>query len=75
MEMQKVKSSNIVAVGYDDGSKKLRVQFASGTYEYSSVERQSFDEMMKAESVGKFFISNIRSNHEFKRIEENDDGK
>lgn len=72
MQMQKVKSSNILAVGYDDASKKLRVQFNSGTYEYDGVEKQSFEEMLKAESVGKFFQSNIRSNHEFRKLGEDD---
>jgi hypothetical protein len=66
--MQEVKSSNIKAVGYDDTSKTLAVQFSSGnTYYYSNVPRATFDEFVAAESVGRYFAANIRGGFEGRR--------
>ena len=50
------KSSNIAATGYDPHSKTLAIKFKGGnkTYHYAGVPHDLFDQMNKAESVGKF---------------------
>jgi hypothetical protein len=53
--MVAVESSNIKAIGYDKPTRKLRIQFKSGLYEYVNVEKQLFDGFLEAESKGKFF--------------------
>jgi hypothetical protein len=61
MDMKSVDSSLITAVGYDADNKKLAVKFKSGsTYNYSGVDQGTYDAMMKAESIGKHFGTNIR---------------
>lgn len=57
-----VKSSNIAAIGYQDGT--LAVQFSSGAvYHYDGVPPNVFAEMQAAESVGRYFSANIRSQY------------
>ena len=68
--MQAVKSSTIRAIGYDGADRTLRVEFNSGgLYNYKDVPRASYDAMMAAESVGKFFAANIKPHFKFERIE------
>ena len=69
MKMQKVKSSNIKAVGYDEITQKMRVEFFSGgLYEYDKVPRNTFLAFMKAESLGKYFHKNIRGKFDTKPV-------
>ena len=68
MEMKQVKSSNIEQIGYDPESEVLNIKFSKGsTYAYFGVSQQAFNEMEKAESVGKFFFAKIRGKFEFKK--------
>jgi hypothetical protein len=62
MERQKVVSSNIGAVGYDGTNQILEVQFTSGkVYQYSGVPKEIYENMLQAESKGRYFASNIRN--------------
>lgn len=68
MEMIKVISSNIVAIGhYDDD---LYVEFESGTYVYYNVPKEVFTEMLNAESKGKYMRANIRGQYESMLVQE-----
>ena len=67
MERQEVESSVIGAVGH---SRVLEIQFESGRiYQYFNVPEDVFDEMLKAESKGKYFNSNIRGKYTYQEIE------
>lgn len=56
-----VASSNIDAVMYDEDSRTLSVRFRSGSvYSYADVDPQVADELVKAESPGRFFNQNIK---------------
>lgn len=62
-EWQEVKSSNIAKVRYVDGGMEL--QFTNGAvYRYKDVPEEVFNELLKAESVGKFFFSHIKGKFE-----------
>jgi len=62
MDMKAVESSNIVAIGYDEEEKKLRVTFKSGaTYDYLNVEPETHAAVIGADSVGKAFHRLIRA--------------
>jgi len=71
-----VKSSNIAAVGYDEGTSTLAVQFTGAqsglaegrVYHYSDVPRSAFDALRNADSVGKHFAHNIRSKYKHKQV-------
>lgn len=63
IKMEEVESSMISAIGYDAGSKKLRVRFANGNeYLYCGVSKHVHKKLMNAESIGKYFNKTIRSN-------------
>lgn len=72
IEMQKVESSQISAIGYSAANKTLVVEFKGGAkYQYSNVEQKTFEAMMAADSVGSFFYRNIKENkdkHPFSKI-------
>lgn len=60
--MQAVKSSQIEAIGHDEASNTLAIQFKGGaTYHYANIKKFAFDGMLSAESVGKFFATYIKS--------------
>ena len=62
--MQEVKSSNIKSVGYDKENEILEIEFKSGaTWEYLAVTEEKYKEMMEADSIGRYFIKNIRGFH------------
>jgi hypothetical protein len=65
-EMIYVDSSNIEAVGYDDETQELHVQFlSSGYYIYSDVPRQIFDDLINAPSKGSFLNREVKGIYQF----------
>jgi len=68
MNWQMVKSSNIDAVAYDPSAKILRVRFIkSGAYKYFDVPEHIYEELLHAESVGKYFSEWIKGVFEFEK--------
>ena len=60
MNLKKIDSSMIYAVGYDQKSKSLEVVFNSGkTWIYEDVPRKVYYEMMKSPSIGSYMRENI----------------
>ena len=67
MKMIKVESSNIEAIGWEN--KQLNITFNSGsTYVYLDVPEKIFDDMLEAESVGKYFHANIRGVYDYDQL-------
>ncbi len=61
-----VESSNIEAIGYDDTTQELHVQFLSGGYYiYKDVPRGIFDDLMNAPSKGSFLNREIKGIYQF----------
>lgn len=68
-EMLYVDSSNIEAVGYDEGAQELHVRFLTGaTYAYYGVPRLLFDGLMAAPSKGSFLNREIKGVFQFARL-------
>lgn len=64
--LQPVTSSQIHAIGYDDATKTLAVQFhgkagPGSTYHYSDVPPEKFLELKRSESIGKYFGAHIKN--------------
>ncbi len=60
MEMIHVDSSHIEAIGYDGNQARLEIEFKNGTaYEYYDVPQHIYDELMCADSKGKYAHQNI----------------
>ena len=72
-KMSPVDSSLIAAVGYDTPAKVLYVQFKKGgaTYEYAEVPAEVYEHLMAAESIGKFFLKEIKGAYAGKKVEAN----
>lgn len=63
MAIISVSSSALSAVEYHEKEKSLDVYFKDGTFHsYSGVSKKTFEEMMKAKSIGGYFNSKIREN-------------
>lgn len=62
--LQPVKFSQIKAIGYDDASMQLAVQFSSGLgslYVYPNVTRDEFEAFRDAKSIGIHFGKHIKA--------------
>ena len=61
MERERVSSSNLASVGYDQGSMTLEVEFNhGGVYQYSSVPEHVYDGLMNASSHGQYFDAHVK---------------
>jgi len=70
MNRQKVKSSNIASIGYEEAKKTLVVEFIkSGCYSYSNVSKETYIAFVNAPSKGKYFFENIKGNYKFNKGE------
>jgi KTSC domain len=76
--MTPVKSSNIHAIGYDEGARRLSVQFKRGaeggdTYHYHDVPPDAHAALMAAQpptdSHGKHFAANIKGKFKHTKAE------
>lgn len=67
MNLQKVDSSNIDRIGYQD--RKLIVEYKSGLmYAYNDVPEHVWNEFKLAESKGRFMNSKIKNKYLFERL-------
>jgi hypothetical protein len=64
MKRTRVKSSSIVSVGYDGRQQILELEFQGGRlYQYFDVPRQVYDELVQAESIGRFVNRSVKGNY------------
>lgn len=69
MEMINVVSSNVAAVGYDEESQTLQVEFNNGsTYQYFDVPEEIFNGLLSAESVGQFLNQKVKGSYRYSRV-------
>lgn len=68
MEMEPVVSSQIAAVGFENGT--LRVEFKSGSqYDYSGVPESVFLALKSADSVGRYFGANVKGSYPYQKVQ------
>ncbi len=69
MERQAVSSSNIAAIGYDENSATLEVEFNNGAvYQYFDVPAQVFNEFVASDSVGAYLAKHIKGHFRSSRV-------
>lgn len=57
-----VQSGMLASVDYNEAEQELIVEFNNGgEYKYSGVPKETYEALINAESVGKYFIANIKS--------------
>jgi hypothetical protein len=65
----KVRSSNVVSVGYHKLLKILQVEYRGGTlYQYYNVPESVFIHLMKVESIGRFMNKNINFRYPYRAV-------
>lgn len=68
-KLNPVKSSNIMAMGYNEGEKIMEVRFHSGsTYRYFDVDLDTYKAIKSAPSIGKRFNEFTQTKPLFEKI-------
>jgi hypothetical protein len=69
MLRQAVKSSELQWVGYEESALLLEVEFHSGeVYRYFDVPARLVLELLRADSIGRFFNAHIRPKFAFEKV-------
>lgn len=69
MKLKAVDSSMLVAVGYDEATREMRVIYTAGdTYRYLNVPKSVYTELMKAESKGAYMKTHVIDHYPARRI-------
>jgi hypothetical protein len=69
MKRTKVDSSNLASVGYDADNQILEIEFNhGGVYQYFDVPEDVYDDLMNADSHGKYFVANIKDDYEYQKM-------
>ena len=69
IERHPVTSSHLKSVGYNEKAEELEVEFQSGeVYRYFAVPPVVYEELLSAESKGKFFNSRIRGMYQVEKL-------
>lgn len=69
VEMMPVSSSSVAAVGYDEHSGDLFVEYIkSGTYIYAGVPMPVFEDLMRAPSIGIFVNQVIKPTYTWTQL-------
>ena len=64
-----VVSTSIRSVGYDGDADVLEIEFQSGgVYRYLEVPRGVFEDMLRADSHGRYFHDHVRGEYDYRRI-------
>jgi len=62
LERQRVQSSNLRSVSYDEAKKNLEIEFHSGIiHQYQNVPQKIYTDLMGAASVGIFYTEKIKN--------------
>lgn len=64
-----VSSTNLSRVRYDDSKNILEIEFQGGrVYQFFDVPKQVFEDLLNAESNGKFFHEQIKGHYRYARV-------
>ncbi len=68
MKRQKVSSSNLRSVGYDEAEGILEIEFQDGrVYRYYEVPKEVYEDLLSAPSLGRFFLANVKDVYRYAR--------
>jgi len=69
MEMNSVSSTNVSAIGYDNGTQTLQVEFNDGSvYQYFDVPEHVYNDLMSASSAGTYLHQNVKGTYRYSRV-------
>ena len=68
MERIEVTSSNLKAVGYDEATQVMEVEFHKGpVYRYKGVPVDTYETLMRCDSPGAYFSMAVKGKYEFEK--------
>lgn len=71
MKMVSVESSHIKAIGYDEATQVMKVEYNQASYEYSNVPKNVYEQIMSADSKGRALKEAVSTNgFAYKRLED-----
>ena len=69
MRRKSVDSTTMRSVGYEAKSRILEIEFDSGAvYQYLGVPTRIYDDLMRAESKGRYFNNEIRDGYPYVEV-------
>lgn len=69
MDRESVSSSNIASIGYDESSETLEIEFLNGgLYQYFDVPQRVYEELIAADSHGKYLAANIKGTYRYSKV-------
>ena len=69
MDRRTVRSRSVASAGYDERSRTLEVEFTNGSvYQYSDVPLGVYEQLLSAESIGRFVNQQIRNLYRYVRM-------
>jgi hypothetical protein len=69
MYRQRVDSSAVLSVGYDQARRVLEVEIAGGAvYQYLAVPAREYFALVSADSVGRYYSQQIKDTYEFRKL-------
>ena len=69
MRRKLVKSSSILAIGYNEKSFTMQVEFLNkDIYEYYNVPKFVYEAFISAKSIGSYFMEHIRSEYRYSEV-------
>lgn len=70
MKRTAVSSKAIASTGYESADRSLEIEFAGGgVYRYYEVPEAVYEELMRADSHGKYFMAHIRDRYRYERLD------
>ena len=67
-----VRSSNIRAIGYHEGKGLIKIIFKKGNEYLYPADKETYNQLINAESVGSWFYNNIRNKIQPLKAQETD---
>lgn len=69
MIRQRVQSSDLESIGYDEPTQTLEIEFHGGhVYQYGNVPVNMYEGLMHASSHGRFFNDFIKNHFQYHRV-------
>ena len=69
MDKHNIASLNVKAIGYDDSTETLEVEFLNGSvYQYYGVPENTHSKFMDASSKGQFLHMYIKNHYPYSRV-------
>ena len=68
MQRTQVTSSDIASIGYEGNVLEIKFHSGKSVYQYFQVPEQEYNELMNAQSHGKYFNQNIKNKYQYEKI-------